>query len=48
MQDKDRVYEENRLIRTLEEIGSQLQQMQTIEGAFTKIFEQRIRTCGKK
>ncbi len=43
MQDKDRVYEENRLIRTLEEIGSQLQQMQTIEGAFTK----NIRTTYK-
>ena len=34
MQDRDRVYEEKRLKRTLEEIESQLKQMTAIEQAF--------------
>jgi len=36
MQDKDRVYEEDRLNRTLDEIDRQLQKMYAIENAFVK------------
>jgi len=34
MEDKDRVYEEKRLARTLDEIERQLRQMTAIERAF--------------